>query len=113
MFCVILDKNSKPNSSASETNYRAMIAEAILDIRENGGTLSRQAILEYIKKRFNVGQDNEVLNRNLELALRTGVTKKALKQNKNKGASARCYLCCLVHMIDQKSFEHVNNFEHH
>merc|ERR1712044_47136 len=62
------------------------IAKAVAELKERGGS-SRQAILKYIMKNFNVGKDEKAVNSRLKLALRAGVKKGALKQAKGTGAS--------------------------
>ncbi len=54
--------------------------------QERGGS-SRQAILKYIMKHYNVGKDEKTVNNHLKLALRAGVKNKSLKQRKGTGAS--------------------------
>merc|ERR1712044_117435 len=62
------------------------IAKAVAELKERGGS-SRQAILKYIMKNFNVGKDEKAVNSRLKLALRAGVKKGSLKQAKGTGAS--------------------------
>jgi len=54
--------------------------------QERGGS-SRQAILKYIVKHYNVGHDERLVNAHLKLALRAGVKNGTLKQAKGTGAS--------------------------
>ena len=54
--------------------------------QERGGS-SRQAILKYIIKHYNVGHDERLVNAHLKLALRAGVKNGTLKQAKGTGAS--------------------------
>ena len=54
--------------------------------QERGGS-SRQAILKYICKHYNVGKDEKVVNQHLKMALRAGVKNGNLKQSKGTGAS--------------------------
>jgi len=55
-------------------------------VQERGGS-SRQAILKYIIKHYNVGHDERIINAHLKLALRAGVKNGSLKQSKGTGAS--------------------------
>ena len=55
-------------------------------VQERGGS-SRQAILKYIIKHYNVGHDERIVNAHLKLALRAGVKNGSLKQSKGTGAS--------------------------
>lgn len=55
-------------------------------VQERGGS-SRQAILKYIMKHYNVGHDERQVNAHLKLALRAGVKNGTLKQSKGIGAS--------------------------
>ena len=57
-----------------------------LYFQERGGS-SRQAILKYIVKHYNVGKDEKVVNQHLKMALRAGVKNNSLKQSKGQGAS--------------------------
>jgi len=55
-------------------------------VQERGGS-SRQAILKYIMKHYNIGNDERLINARLKIALRAGVKKGLLKQAKGTGAS--------------------------
>ena len=77
---------SKPKKPAAHPKYSEMIGKAVAGLKERGGS-SRQAILRFIMKNFNVGQDEKSVNSHLKLALRAGVKKGALKQSKGTGAS--------------------------
>ncbi|KAL4227973.1 hypothetical protein ACF0H5_013411 [Mactra antiquata] len=79
-------KAAKPKKPATHPKYSEMVAKAIGALKERGGS-SRQAILKYIMSNFNVGIDANAVNSRLKIALRSGVTKGALKQSKGKGAS--------------------------
>lgn len=79
-------KVAKPKKPADHPKYSEMIASAVSSLKERGGS-SRQAILKYILKNFNVGKDEKKVNARLKLALRAGVKSGALKQSKGKGAS--------------------------
>ncbi|KAK2138650.1 hypothetical protein NP493_7376g00007 [Ridgeia piscesae] len=82
-------KAAKPKvvkKPAAHPKYTEMIAAAVGSLKERGGS-SRQAILKYIVKTYNVGKDERVVNQHLKMALRAGVKKGALKQSKGSGAS--------------------------
>lgn len=82
-------KAAKPKVAkkpAAHPKYTEMIAAAVGSLKERGGS-SRQAILKYIVKQYNVGKDERVVNQHLKMALRAGVKKGALKQSKGSGAS--------------------------
>ena len=55
-------------------------------VQERGGS-SRQALLKYIVKHYNVGHDERAVNAHLKMALRAGVKNGTLKQSKGTGAS--------------------------
>lgn len=74
-------KVSKPKKPATHPKYNEMIAQALGALKERGGS-SRQAILKYIIKNFNVGNNTNVLNSHLKLALKAGVKNDSLKQTK-------------------------------
>ena len=76
----------KPKAPAAHPKYAEMIKAAVSSLKERGGS-SRQAILKYIMKNFNVGKDEKVVNSHLKLALRAGVKNNSLKQSKGTGAS--------------------------
>lgn len=77
---------SKPKKPSTHPKYSEMIAKAISDLKERGGS-SRQALLKYIRKNFDVGNDEKTVNNHLKLALRAGVKNGTLKQSKGTGAS--------------------------
>jgi len=79
-------KVTKPKKPAAHPKYAEMVAQAISGLKERGGS-SRQAILKYIMKNFNVGNDEKVVNTHLKVSLRTGVKNSNLKQSKGTGAS--------------------------
>ncbi len=79
-------KASKPKKPSNHPKYCDMIKEAISNLKERGGS-SRQAILKYIVKHFNVGKDEKVVNQHLKMALRAGAKNGSLKQAKGTGAS--------------------------
>ena len=77
---------AKPKKPAAHPTYAEMIKAAVTSLKERGGS-SRQAILKYIMKNFNVGKDEKMVNARLKLALRSGVKKGSLKQAKGTGAT--------------------------
>jgi histone H1/5 len=79
---------AKPKKPAVHPKYSQMIKEAISGLKERGGS-SRQAILKYIVKHYNVGKDEKTVNSHLKLALRAGVKNSSLKQAKGTGATGR------------------------
>ena len=79
-------KAAKPKKPAEHPKYGVMIANAITALKERKGS-SRQAILNYLLKNFNVGKDAKAVNSRLKMALRRGVEKGTLKQCKGHGAS--------------------------
>ena len=79
-------KVSKPKKPVAHPKYAEMVAQAISGLKERGGS-SRQAILKYIVKNFNVGNDEKVVNTHLKIALRSGVKASSLKQSKGTGAT--------------------------
>ena len=81
---------SKPKKPAAHPKYSEMVAAAIGSLKERGGS-SRQAILKYIVKNYNVGKEEKSVNAHLKLALKAGVKKGSLKQAKGTGAAgSRC-----------------------
>src|SRR6188768_2890072 len=66
--------------------YSEMVHQALGSLKERGGS-SRQAVLKYIMKNFNVGKDENVVNTHLKIALRSGVKNASLKQSKGSGAT--------------------------
>ena len=79
-------KASKPKKPATHPKYSEMVKDAIQSLKERGGS-SRQAILKYIMKKYNLGTTEKSINSHLKLALRAGVNNKTLKQSKGTGAS--------------------------
>ena len=77
---------AKPKKPAAHPKYTEMIAAALGSLKERGGS-SRQAILKYIIKSYNVGKDERVVNQHLKMALRAGAKNGSLKQAKGTGAS--------------------------
>ncbi|KAI0233309.1 Histone H1-delta, partial [Lamellibrachia satsuma] len=78
--------SAKRKKPAAHPKYTEMIAAAVGSLKERGGS-SRQAILKYILKNFNVAEDECVVNHHLKMALKAGVKNGALKQSKCFGAS--------------------------
>lgn len=66
--------------------YSEMVHQALGSLKERGGS-SRQAVLKYIMKNFKVGNDENVVNTHLKIALRSGVKNASLKQSKGSGAT--------------------------
>ena len=79
-------KVTKPKKPAAHPKYSEMIKQALSTLKERGGS-SRQAILKYIIKNFNVGKDEKAVNSHLKMALRAGVKNGGLKQSKGTGAA--------------------------
>lgn len=79
-------KAAKPKKPANHPKYSEMIRAGVTALKERGGS-SRQAILKYILKSYNVGKDEKTVNAHLKLALRAGVKNGTLKQSKGTGAS--------------------------
>ena len=79
-------KAKKPKAPATHPKYSEMVKAALGSLKERGGS-SRQAILKYILKNFDVGKDEKAVNSRLKLALRAGVKNNGLKQAKGSGAS--------------------------
>ena len=77
---------AKAKKPANHPKYSAMIKAALTALKERGGS-SRQAILKYIAKNYNVGHDEKVINQHLKMSLRAGVKNGSLKQSKGTGAS--------------------------
>ncbi|KAK2151055.1 hypothetical protein LSH36_377g02042 [Paralvinella palmiformis] len=66
--------------------YSEMIKAAVMALKDRAGS-SRQAILKYIAKHYNVGADEKIINQHLKMSLRAGVKSGSLKQAKGSGAS--------------------------
>jgi len=80
---------SKPHSAkkpADHPKYSEMVQQALTNLKERGGS-SRQAVLKYIMKNFNVGTDENAVNTHLKMALKAGVKNASLKQSKGSGAA--------------------------
>jgi hypothetical protein len=77
---------AKPKKPTTHPKYNEMVKQAVSSLKERGGS-SRQAILKYILKNFDVGKDEKPVNSRLKLALRAGVKNDSLKQSKGTGAS--------------------------
>lgn len=76
-------KARMPSIPATHPTYKDMIGQAIVALKEHGGS-SRQAILKYIKANFK-GVDGA--EHHLKAALKRGVENKTLVQVKGVGAS--------------------------
>lgn len=76
----------KVGGVADHPKYSEMVQQALKNLKERGGS-SRQAILKYIVKNFNVGADESVVNTHVKMALKAGVKNSSLKQSKGSGAS--------------------------
>lgn len=72
--------------AVNHPKYSEMVHQALTSLKERGGS-SRQAVLKYIMKNFNVGKDENVVNTHLKMALRAGVKNAMLKQSKGSGAT--------------------------
>jgi len=72
--------------TADHPKYSEMVHQALSSLKERGGS-SRQAVLKYIMKNFSVGNDENIVNTHLKIALRSGVKNATLKQSKGSGAT--------------------------
>jgi hypothetical protein len=81
-----LSKSSVTQKTVDHPKYSEMIHQALTSLNERGGS-SRQALLKYIVKNFNVGADENVVNKHLKVALKAGVRNTSLKQSKGSGAA--------------------------
>ena len=78
---------SSKKVSGAHPKYSEMVKQALMALKERGGS-SRQAVLKYIVKHFDVGKDENVVNTHLKMALRAGVKNASLKQSKGaRGAT--------------------------
>lgn len=106
-------RSSKPKKAAAHPPYIEMVTKAIAALKERGGS-SRQAILAWIKKNFNVGKNDTTINTHLKLAIRRGVKSGALKQVKGKGASGSFRVGkCIYYYIFLSSTILTNSFLHY
>lgn len=78
--------SSKTKKVASHPKYSEMIQDALTNLKERGGS-SRLAILKFIMKKYQLGQDEKLVNAHLKLALRSGIKSGSLKQSKGTGAA--------------------------
>ena len=85
-YCYTMLKCPKHKSNLPSSSPDVFLFQAIGALKERGGS-SRQAILKYILKTYNVGADEKSVNNHLKLALRAGVKNNSLKQAKGSGAS--------------------------
>ena len=81
-------KAAKPKAPAAHPKYSVMIAAAIAALKDRTGS-SRQAILKYVCANYKVDPAKAAVH--LRLALKSGVTKGALKMAKESGKGAGCY----------------------
>lgn len=79
-------KSASKKHVMEHPKYAEMVHQALGSLKERGGS-SRQAVLKYIMKNFNVGKDENVVNTHLKIALRAGVKNASLKQSKGSGAT--------------------------
>src|SRR5580692_3914107 len=79
-------KGAAAKKAADHPKYIEMVHQALASLKERGGS-SRQAVLKYIMKNFNVGTDESVVNTHLKIALKSGVKNASLKQSKGSGAA--------------------------
>jgi hypothetical protein len=79
-------KTAAAKPAPDHPKYSEMISQALVQLKERGGT-SRQALLKYIVKNFNVGKDEAAVNSRLKVALRAGLKNATLKQSKGTGAA--------------------------
>jgi histone H1/5 len=77
---------SSAKKAVDHPKYSEMVQQALTNLKERGGS-SRQAVLKYIMKNFNVGTDENVVNTHLKIALKSGVKNASLKQSKGSGAA--------------------------
>jgi histone H1/5 len=82
----VAGKSAMAKKTAEHPKYSEMVHQALTNLRERGGS-SRQAVLKYIVKNFNVGTDENVVNTHLKMALKAGVKNASLKQSKGSGAA--------------------------
>ncbi len=79
-------KTAAKKHTADHPKYSEMVHQALSGLKERGGS-SRQAVLKYIMKNFSVGNDENIVNTHLKIALRSGVKNATLKQSKGSGAT--------------------------
>jgi hypothetical protein len=79
-------KSSAVKKAVDHPKYSEMVQQALTNLKERGGS-SRQAVLKYIMKNFNVGADETIVNTHLKMALKSGVKNASLKQSKGSGAA--------------------------
>ena len=82
-------KTAAKKPAADHPKYSEMVHQALGSLKERGGS-SRQAVLKYIMKNFSVGNDENIVNTHLKIALRAGVKNATLKQSKGSGAKINC-----------------------
>src|SRR2546425_441450 len=79
-------KTAAKKHTLDHPKYSEMVHQALGSLKERGGS-SRQAVLKYIMKNFSVGNDENIVNTHLKIALRAGVKNASLKQSKGSGAT--------------------------
>jgi histone H1/5 len=74
-------------AAATHPKYSEMVRRALGELKERGGS-SRQAVLKYVMQHFDVGKDENIVNKHVKIALRAGVQDASLKQSKGaRGAT--------------------------
>src|SRR5579872_56862 len=73
-------------AAASHPKYSDMVQQALLALKERGGS-SKQAVLKYIMANFKVSGEENMINSHLKTALKAGLKNGTLKQSKGTGAS--------------------------
>ena len=79
-------KTAAPKKPADHPKFIVMVTAAVEDLKERGGS-SRQAIVKYIMKNYNVGDNATAVNSRVKTALKAGVKAGTLKQAKGTGAT--------------------------
>ena len=79
-------KSNAPKKPADHPKFTVMVTAAVEDLKERGGS-SRQAIVKYIMKNYNVGDNTTAVNSRVKTALKAGVKTGTLKQAKGTGAT--------------------------
>lgn len=73
-------------AGASHPKYTEMVQQAIVNLKQRGGS-SRKALLQYILQNFKVGRDENLVNKHVKKALKTGIMNSTIKQSKGTGAT--------------------------
>ena len=79
-------KTAAPKKPADHPKFIVMVTAAVEELKERGGS-SRQAIVKYIMKNYNVGDNATAVNSRVKTALKAGVKAGSLKQAKGTGAT--------------------------